>query len=449
LKIKSKVNIVFALQFSQILRFIIFLIISAFFTKQHLSHLSKSEIGDFELITLVSAALSYFWVTGIIQTFLPLYNNNSAFPKRSTDVEKSPEIYNTFLILTFFALSFSLLIYIFKGNIAVYKDLRALPYLNLLIIYFILSNITPLIDYIYYVRNRPYQIVVYGTITSVLQLILVCGPVFFGWGIKAALYGLISINAVRMIWLFVLLEKYAVFQFSFNYIKHHLHIGMPLIGSCLLSGSSQYIDGFIATWTSDPSKFAIFRYGAKELPFSSSLTNGLSNAMLTEFATPEQERRALYDLKQKSLKLMHYLFPISAVVLLFSKWIYGHLFTPEFYRSADVFMVYLLMLICRIVFPQTILIGMKKTRVVFWVSVVTIIVNIGLSIFLASIYGLVGIALGTVFIHILEKLYLIFYNYYALKISPYKYIPLGWFFMYTSLLLILFVVIDHRLLFIL
>jgi O-antigen/teichoic acid export membrane protein len=258
------------------------------------------------------------------------------------------------------------------------------------------------------------------------------------------IWGLIAVTALKFIWLLVLLERYAEFKFSFKYLKIHIHLGMPLVMSCLLSGSSQYIDGFIASWTSVPERFAVFRYGAKELPFASSLANGLGNAMLTEFSTAEKMRRAMYELKTKSLRMMHYLFPISLVIMLFSNWIFAHLFNKEFLRSADVFMVYLLMVISRLVFPQTILIGLKKTRIVFWASLLEIILNIIVSLLLIPSYGIVGIPLGTALIHILEKIFLISYNYYALGIAPKTYIPVRWYLFYSLLILAEFILIDHK-----
>jgi len=451
LNLKNKVTIIFGLQFSQILRFISFLIISAVFTKQNLTHLTKAEIGDFELMMLLASALSYFWVTGIIQSFLPLYNNNHIFAKRSDFREKSPEIFNTFLLLAFFSVGFALLIYLLRNNIYVYKDLRTVPHVVPLVIYFILSNVSPLVEYIYYVRNRPYQIVNYVIWTSAAQVFLVCGAVVLKLGIDMAIWALIAITAVKFIWLLVLLERYAEFKFSLAYIRTHLRLGMPLVASCLLSGSSQYIDGFIASWTSLPDKFAVFRYGAKELPFASSMANGLGNGLLTEFSTPEKMRRAMYELKNKSLKMMHYLFPVSLVIMFFSKWIFGHLFNENFLRSADVFMVYLLMITSRLLFPQTILIGLKKTRVVFWASVIEIILNVIASIYFSQSYlggrlGLVGIALGTVLVHILEKIFLIVYNYYVLHIPPKAYIPVRWFLFYSILIGVVFALIDHRIL---
>jgi Na+-driven multidrug efflux pump len=110
------------------------------------------------------------------------------------------------------------------------------------------------------------------------------------------------------------------------------------------------------------------------------------------------------------------------------------------------------MVISRIMFPQTILIGMKKTRIVFWASLIEIILNIFLSLYLANTFngglGLVGIALGTVIIHILEKVFLMLYNYYVLGISPHQYTPMRWFIFYTICISIVFVLIDHRIIFI-
>jgi O-antigen/teichoic acid export membrane protein len=398
---------------------------------------------------LISGALSFFWVTGVIQSFLPLYNNNSVFEKRINDREKSPEIFNTFLIIAFFSFTIAGLLFLLRNNINVYSDIRKIPHLNLLLIYLVLSNLTSLIEYIYYVRNRPYPIVYYSFLTSLALLFMVCVPIYLGWGIKAGIWGLVLISAFRFCWLVVLLLKYAEFKFSFAYIKQHLRLGAPLIGSSLLSGSSQYIDGGIASATGDAARFATFRYGAKELPFASSMATGLNNGLLTEFATPDQTKRTLYNIKNKSLKLMHYIFPITIIIMIFSKWIYGHLFNDNFIRSADVFMVYLLMVISRLLFPQTILMGLQKTRIVFWASVIEIILNIIVSYLLTKPYGLVGIALGTALVHVLEKVFMIAYNYYVLRIPPKAYIPIAWFLFYSLLLAVIFVLIDHRILFIL
>ncbi|HUW92716.1 MAG TPA: hypothetical protein VMV74_06110, partial [Bacteroidales bacterium] len=90
------------LQAVQLLRFVTYLIISIVFTK---SHLSRAEIGTWELFLFISSLLSFFWVSGIIQSLLTLYNRNKTFRSLGeTAGRKSPEIFNAFLLILFFSL---------------------------------------------------------------------------------------------------------------------------------------------------------------------------------------------------------------------------------------------------------------------------------------------------------------------------------------------------------
>ncbi|MBA7585412.1 hypothetical protein ES708_27391 [subsurface metagenome] len=141
---------------------------------------------------------------------------------------------------------------------------------------------------------------------------------------------------------------------------------------------------------------------------------------------------------------MQYLFPISIIVMLFTRWLFPVMFNVNFIRSADVFLIYLLLIIPRLVFPQTILIGLKKTRVVLFGSFIEIVLNISLSLYLMQFYGLVGIALATTIVFVIEKIYLIAYNYFKLQIKPSEYIPVKFYLIYSLITIIMFVLIDHR-----
>jgi len=216
----------------------------------------------------------------------------------------------------------------------------------------------------------------------------------------------------------------------------------------LLSGSTQYVDSLVATIAFDTKDFAIFRYGCKELPFVVMMTSGLNNALIPAFSVKKNIPNVLAEIKRRSLRQMHLLFPLSILVMIFSNVLYGRvLFSPEFYRSADVFMVYQLMIVSRVVFPQTILIGLKKTRILMWAAIIEIALNIPLSLFLVQYYGVVGIALGSGLIHILEKFILMWYNYRELGISPKTYTPLTWYTFYSVLIGIVFILIDKRIIY--
>lgn len=425
------------------LRFAIFLIISIVYAK---SQLSRAEIGSWELFLFFSNLLSFFWVTGLIQSLLPLYHRNRTYRRVGEYGEgKSPEIFNAFLLLSFF----SLLVFVVGQSVKGFVSDKV-PYINLLLLYLLLSNPVCLIEYIYLLNNRSHRIIQYGLITYTAQLILILVPFFAGKNIIWSVYGLLAITGIRWIWLIILLRRYTEMRISYEFMKEHLYLATPLIITSLISGSAQYIDGLILyTVFNDRATFATFRYGAKEFPLVLALANGLSNAMLPEFSTRLQMKESLAKIKAKSKRLMHLLFPLAMLMLLFAKWIYPRMFTHEFIRSADIFMVYSLLIIPRLIFPQTIVIGRKKTHITLIAAIIEMAINIPLSIYLARDYGgdglgTVGVALATFFVYTIEKIFLAGYVWIKMKIKPSEYIPLRIYSVYCVLISILFILIDRK-----
>jgi O-antigen/teichoic acid export membrane protein len=431
------------LQLFQLLRFTIFLIISIVFTK---SHLTKAEIGSWEMFLFIASLFSFFWVTGIIQSLLPLYHRNKTYRKLGDNGEgKSPEIFNAFIILSLFSLTFFAFGHLLKGNVHIFNFTGNVPYLNLLLLYLLLSNPVCLIEYIYLLNNRSYRIFQYGLYTFTAQLIVVLAPVIAGKDLIWSFYGLLLITLARWVWLIILLRRYTEMKISVEFIKEHLYLGVPLILTSLISGSAQYIDGIIITaYYNDPELFAHFRYGAKEFPLVLMLANGLSNAMLPEFSTRSRMKESLAKIKEKSKRLMHLLFPASMVMMIFARWMFPRIFTPEFVRSADIFLIYILLIIPRLVFPQTIVVGRKKTGVTLFAAVIELAINIPLSLLLIKSYGTVGVALATFIVYTFEKIFLAAYVWYKMGIRPSEYIPLKVYGVYSILISILFILIDHR-----
>jgi len=442
LRKKFSISNILGLQLFQVLRFVSFLIISAVFTR---TELTKKDIGDFELLLFLASAVTFFWITGIIQSLLPLFNNNQSFIHRNTQ-QKSPELYNAFLLILFISFFITTLGFLLKNQIAFYKDGHPLPYATPLLLYIFFSSPSCLVEYIYLLYHKATHILVYGLITFTLQVIFVILPVQMGYGIEGGIWGLVIISAIRFVWVVVLLKKYSIPRVSPEFLKELIMLSLPLMLSTLLSGSSQYIDGLIVSAKFSPEKFAIFRYGAKEVPLVVTLASGLNNAMLTQFASMDKIKYGLLTLKKRSLRLMHILFPISILLLFFSDILFHLLFTRNFVQSSDIFMVYILLITSRLVFPQTILIGLKKNRVVMFSSILNIVLNIGLTLLMIPRYGIVGVAVATVIVYVVEKLVLIAYNYFKLGIKPNEYIPVGWYLFYSSLITLIFVLIDHRIL---
>lgn len=426
------------------MKFVVFLIISIVFTK---SHLTRSEIGAWEMFLFISGLISFFWVTGIIQSLLPLYHRNRTYRKTGDNGSgKSPEIFNAFLLLSFFSLMVFAIGHALKSNFSVFHMSGNVPYLNLLLLYVLLSSPVCLIEYIYLLNNRSYRIFQYGLYTFGVQLIFVLAPILMGKDIIWGVYGLLAVTGVRWIWLIVLLRRYAEIKISAEFMREHFYLGLPLIITTLISGSAQYIDGIIVSAVyRDPGWFAWFRYGAKEFPLVVMLANGLNNAMLPEFSTRTQMKESLAKIKEKSRGLMHICFPSTMLIMLLARWIYPRMFTPEFQKSADIFLLYSLLVIPRMVFPHTIIVGRKKTHITMIAAILEIGLNIPFSLLMIKWgYNIVGVALATFVVYLISRLYLIIYVWVKMKIRPSEYIPIKIFMLYSFLLGLLFVLIDHR-----
>ena len=432
------------LQLFQLMKPVIFLVISIVFTK---SHLTRVEIGQWEMFMFIAGLMTFFWVTGIIQSLLPLYHRNKTYRKMGENGKvKSPEIFNAFLLLCFFSLLFFLLGHSLKNNFSVFHFTGNVPYINLLLLFMLLNSPVQLIEYIYLLNNRSYRIFQYGLITFTSQLILIILPILLGKDIIWSIWGLLGITGIRWIWLIILLRRYTEMKISVEFMKEHLYLGIPLILTSLISGSAQYTDGvIISSVYRDPATFAWFRYGAKEFPLVLMLANGLSSAMLPEFSTRERMKESLAKIKVKSRRLMHILFPTVMVIMIFARWIYPNMFNPEFQKSADIFLVYSLLIIPRLIFPQTVIVGRKKTHITLIAAILELCVNIPLSLLMIKWgYGLIGVALSTFFVYVFGKVFLVGYLWWKMNIKPADYIPVKVYSVYCAILAVVFVLIDHR-----
>ena len=438
MNIRKYINNISALQFFQLFRFGTLILIRVLFSK---SSFSQVSIGDFEFFIFLAGALSFFWISGTIESLLPLYGNNNTFKLKYR--KKLPELYNAFLLLSAFSIIIAFFTYLFGDSFDLLSTSYAgTSYLDIFILYVVLSSPANLIEYIYLLKNEGTKILIYGTIIFTLQLIIVGLPAILDLDMFYSILGLVFISAIRYVWLIALLIRNALFKFSFDFIKEHLQLAYPLIFAAFLSGSAQYIDGFLVKYKFDEATFAIFTFGAKELPLVSLLAVALSNALIPEFADVGKLDNILITIRNKSSRLIHLLFPLSIALIFSSKLLFPLVFNPDFVESAAVFNVYLLLIISRLIFPQTILKGLKKTRIILIAASLEIIINIGLSIVFINIWGIVGVAYATVIAYVIDKIVLVIYSKKKLGIAVSQYINVKLLSIYSFFLILCYFLVD-------
>lgn len=421
-------TVVKGMQLFQIMRQGAVILVSVLLAK---STLGQGAIGHFEMLLFIGFSLSFFWINSLLQALLPLY------PELDASAQK--ELFFTIYVwLSGLSLLLFILLQVGNGQLT---DLmvgeKNLPYLDLFSWYLLINIPTYLLEYYYLLQKRPQAIVTFGLFSFSLHVVAVLLPIFLGYHLWYSFASLIVLACAKHLWMLLFLFAHARPVFRSDLLQRHLLLMFPLLLFTLLSGLTTIFDNWLVGWFyEDEALFAVFRFGAKELPLVTAMTGAFSSALIPEIAT--DLKAALGMIKTKSIKLFHLLFPLSAALLLTSHWWFPLVFNASFSASADIFNVYLLVLISRMIFTHTILIGLKETSIVLYISILEVTVNILLSLWWVHLWGMTGIALATAVAFTLEKILTMLYLYFQKGIRPREYLHWNWFLGYSSILLLCF-----------
>lgn len=398
--------------------------------------IDKNIIGRYETFVMLGSLVSFFWVSGIIQKLLANYSKHD-------EAEQRALLLNVFTALQTIALLVCVLVMapvfikeVFGASIGLDSGI-----VLGVAMYVLITAPTFLAEYILLLQKQYRALTTYGLLLFVITLSAVAAVLSAYHSsslsdtllITTLIVTLTVISIGRYVYLITLLQKYATLQFNPAVLKRVVIQALPLAGSIAISGSSEYIDAFLVKHFMTDADFAVFRYGAKELPILLIVANSFSVSMLPTIASDIQN--GLTTLKEKSARLMHIFFPISIALLFISPYAFKLVFSPAFEASAFIFNIYLLLAIPRLIFPQTIIIAQGHTRFILWSSLIEISINIACSIFLYQYFGLAGIAGGTFVAFVIDKLFLIAVNKQISGIPVSSYIPFRVFIIYTALLL--------------
>jgi O-antigen/teichoic acid export membrane protein len=426
--VKNRINTISAFQFYQLVRYGTLAVTGIVLAK---TTLTQSAIGEYETFIFLAGAVSFFWLNGLLKALLPL----SAEKTNATGA-----LFSSFVLISFFSLLLAALLYLAHPFFSDYLlNGKQVPELNLLLVYLVFGVPANLAEHFYLIKKNSRALIIYALVSFSLQFILVVTPVISGYPVAWALRGLVLSALLRYCWLWGMFIYYSEISISWSFLKAHIKLGTPLVAATFLSGSAQFVDGFIVTSRFDESTFAVFRYGARELPLAALLANALSSAMLSEFGIREKLNETLERLKKSVTRLIHFLFPLTGLLLLVSYPLFPVLFNPDFQESATIFNVYLLLVISRLLMPQTILNGLQKTNQIMVASLLELVVNVALSLVFVQFWGIAGIAFATFIAYLFEKLYLIAVVKRSLNIRLALYLPVNIYLWYSLGIIAIFI----------
>jgi O-antigen/teichoic acid export membrane protein len=424
-----------ALQFNQILRQASLVLTSVLLAK---SGLSTYDIGVYESLLFIGTTLSYFWLNALIQsslTFIPSAKEN----------EKPKIIFNIFLIFNVLSVALFFIFIVFKNPISLLlTDKAELPFYELYALYLLLNFPPLLLESLWTISHKPLQIVSYSLVSHLLLPILMVWPLWLGYPFEYSFYGMITVAAFRYIWLIInLINQDIPLVFSTKIIRSFLILALPLMAYSFLNGFVTSFTSWIVNWYNDGDRqtFAIFRFGAREFPLALALATGLSNSIVPVIADNTIEGMAL--LKKKSERLWHILFPTSIVLMLTAKWLFPLVFNPSFAKSSDIFCLFLLLLTSRALFPQAILLALKETKTMLYISIIETLSIVLLSFLFLKPFNTEGAALALVFGFLLEKILIIVFLKRRYNIDFQEYTNRNLYLLYSFALVISFY-IQHK-----
>jgi O-antigen/teichoic acid export membrane protein len=357
-------------------------------------------ISQYENLMLVSSSSTFFWVAAIGNTLIPYYNN-------ADENDKGKVLFNTFILLLVFSLIAAVVIIIIG-----YVSGKNQNLFQMFSIVVLLNTPTYIVDYLFYLKGKYKSLIIWGIVTFLAQILLLCLPLYYKQSLNLAINLLLVLALIKFNYTIILLMKYGTItvqkKITFDFMKK----ATPVMFSILLAGSMEYINSYIVEFKFSDEEFAMYRYGARELPIFLILANTLSSVYSGEIAklnTAGSLEVGLNNLKNSSRKLMRWLFPSTILLMFLSPYMFKYAYNTELTEGHKIFNIYLLLIISRMVYPQTVIMGIMKSRIFYLISSNYLIIYCVLSFWFLSLFGLNGIAYATVVAYIVEKIMLAIY----------------------------------------
>lgn len=417
---------VFTFQYYQVIRYLVSILISVVMVR---SGIQKTDLGYYEMWIFIVTSLTFFWSAGIKNALL------SYFPP--SDRRRGNELISTiFWILFGIGFLFGFILFAFPQYIiALFIKQDILPYTHWIAVYLVVSVPIVLVENVLYLNRLTRQLINYthwsqGGFLLLFLIIAVFDPSLINY-----IYTLVVATFSRFLYLIWWLYRNGNFTYYSKQAKVFLVFAIPLIFNMLLGSIMDFIDGWFVVRYYDAAYFTVFRYGARELPFSTLLFSGLSAAMIPILIRDGMDT---FDLRRRINRLMHVLFPLSIVGMLISPFIFPWVYSQAFRESAFIFNIYLLIISSRVLMPQTYNFALHQHKVIILSGILEIIVNIILSFWWMQLWGVYGLAFATVAAYFLQKVILICYNFWQNDIPVTRYIDIRYYLIYCVLLFITF-----------
>lgn len=401
------------------------------------STLSTAEIGQWEMLLYVGTTLTFFWVNGLLQSVAGIFT-------QVPETNRPAVLYNSFVVFCIIALLVFLLL--ISGQPAILQlitGIREVPYLGWYALFLLFNLPSYPLEYVYLLRQKPWAVVWWGVFSFGFYLLALGVPVLYGYGLETGIIALSALAVVKFLWTLREISGFRWYSPDWSIITIYTRFALPLVLSSVVSNFMLIFDNWLVNWYyDDPAVFAVYRYGAREMPLVPALLFALGASLVPVIA--ENQARGLAELRRRTTGMMHVLFPLTALAMLTSEWWFPLVFNQNFRESAILFNIYLLTLCSRVLLPAAIMLSKGDTGAVFRISLIEMAVKFVLGLILINFFGLPGLAFSVVISFWVEKTGLIWLLEKKHGIRTTDWVDWRWYLGYSAGLVALFAYLFIR-----
>ncbi len=235
--------------------------------------------------------------------------------------------------------------------------------------------------------------------SNLLKIALVITAIQVYNSVKLALLGIVLSQVFLFFFNLLFLNKYLTFNINKYNILRQMQKGFPLGMTGLIGAALLYTDGIMVSKIIGVKAFALYRNGAIEVPFISTIYGAVAAIVLPEVSKlySKQKYKEIVRLKKTAImNTMMLTYPVLFFLVFNSHEIISAYLGVKYISSSIIFLVFNLTLIMRINDYHDILISANKTRLILKYYLIVFVINLILNLGLINLFGSIGAAISTV-----------------------------------------------------
>ena len=391
-------------------------LIGMIITKLLSVHFSLSEYGTYSQALLITT-------TGTSISILGLTNATNYFYNKTTEEDKQRRYVTTiFSIQYVVGLLCAIIIVIFRDNIARYFGNPSLSrVLYIVALTPMMSNLIAMYQTLFVSIGEAKKIAVRNFVVSFIKLIGVLLACFVVNNIVIVLVVILMMDIAQVL---IFSSMFRRDRFSLNpintdrhIIKEILQFSIPMAIYVMSNSLCRDIDKYVVSAFSDTETLAVYANASKILPFDM-LTTSLITVLIpiiTRFINQCEfsEAKKVFTLYLRIGYLLTFILVGGAIAV--ARHLMLFLYDEKYISGLSVFIVYLLIDMIRFANVTTVLSGAGKSKILMYVSLLTLAANALFNIIAYNIIGILGPAVVTLVLTIISTILLLHFGAKEIK----------------------------------